>query len=40
MQRALSERMDKLNLLATRVFTRWALQLPGAPRPVDARLAA
>ncbi len=40
MQRALSERMDKLNLLATRVFARWALQLPGAPRPVDARIAA
>ena len=40
MQRALSERMDKLNLLATREFTRWALQLPGAPHPVDARLAA
>ncbi|MCR6478176.1 gamma-glutamyl-gamma-aminobutyrate hydrolase family protein [Variovorax sp. ZS18.2.2] len=41
MQRALPERMGKLNTLAHRIFTRWAQQLPGAPRPVDfVRLAA
>ena len=40
MQRALPDRMGKLNVLANRVFARWSLQLPGAPRPVDARLAA
>jgi GMP synthase (glutamine-hydrolysing) len=40
MQRALPERMGKLNALATQVFLRWAQQLPGVPRPVDARLAA
>ncbi len=39
MQRALAERMGNLNTLASRIFTRWAKQLPGAPRPVDARLA-
>jgi GMP synthase-like glutamine amidotransferase len=40
MQRALPERMGQLNALASRIFTRWAQQLPGAPRPVDLRLAA
>jgi GMP synthase (glutamine-hydrolysing) len=40
MQRALAERMGKLNTLANGIFTRWAQQLPGAPRPVDIRLAA
>jgi GMP synthase (glutamine-hydrolysing) len=40
MQRALRERMGKLSLLAAGIFTRWARQLPSAPRPVDARLAA
>jgi GMP synthase (glutamine-hydrolysing) len=40
MQRALAERMGTLNTLASRIFTRWAQQLPGAPRPVDVRLAA
>jgi GMP synthase-like glutamine amidotransferase len=40
MLRALPERMGKLDILASRIFTRWAQQLPGAPRPVDARLAA
>ncbi len=40
MQRALAERMGHLNALASRIFARWAQQLPGAPRPLDARLAA
>ena len=40
MLRALPERMGKLNALATQVFTHWALQLPGAPRPMDFKLAA
>lgn len=40
MQRALDERMRNLNVLAARIFTRWAQQLPSAPRPVDARVAA
>ena len=40
MQRALTERMRRLNGLAHQIFTGWALQLPGAPRPLDARVAA
>lgn len=40
MLRALPERMGKLEQLAAKLFSRWALQLPGAPRPVDAKLAA
>ena len=40
MQRGLPERMGKLNTLAHGIFSRWAQQLPGAPRPADLRLAA
>jgi GMP synthase-like glutamine amidotransferase len=40
MQRALPERIRQLNGLAHQIFTGWALRLPGAPRPLDASIAA
>lgn len=40
MLRALPERMARLNALAEQVFGQWAAQLPGAPKPLPARLAA